>query len=57
MNLNRAELKKIMYDFNSNSNRLLQADFHDHAKVVAKFVTIFLRVGLANRIWRRSSMR
>lgn len=38
MNLNRAELRKIMYDFNSNSNRLLQADFHDHAKVVAKFV-------------------
>lgn len=38
MNLNRAELRKIIYDFNSISNRLLQADFRDHAKVVAKFI-------------------
>lgn len=38
MKLNRAELRKIMYDFNSISNRLLQADYNDHAGVVSKFV-------------------
>lgn len=38
MNLNRAELRKIMYDFNSISNRLLQADFRDYANIVAKFI-------------------
>jgi len=39
MKLNRAELRKIMYDFNSISNRLLQADFNDYTNVVSKFVT------------------
>lgn len=38
MKLNRAELRKIMYDFNSISNRLLQADFNDYTNVVSKFV-------------------
>lgn len=38
MKLNRAELRKIMYDFNSISNRLLQADYNDHTGVVSKFV-------------------
>lgn len=38
MNLNRADLRKVMYDFNSISNRLLQADFHDHTAVVSKFI-------------------
>lgn len=38
MKLNRAELRKILYDFNSISNRLLQADFRDHTKVVSRFV-------------------
>ena len=38
MRLNRAELRKIMYDFNSVSNRLLQADFNDHSGVLSKFV-------------------
>lgn len=38
MNLNRAELRKIIYDFNSISNRLIQADFNDYTNVVIKFV-------------------
>lgn len=38
MKLNRAELRKIMYDFNSISNRLLQADYNDHTGVVGRFV-------------------
>ncbi|SCP99568.1 hypothetical protein [Anaerobium acetethylicum] len=38
MKLNRAELRKIIYDFNSISNRLLQADFNDYTNVVSKFV-------------------
>jgi hypothetical protein len=38
MKLNRAELRKIIYDFNSISNRLLQADFNDYSNVVSKFV-------------------
>lgn len=38
MKLNRAELRNIMYDFNSISNRLLQADYNDYSDVLAKFV-------------------
>lgn len=38
MKLNRTELKKIMYDFNSISNRLLQADFNDYTDVLSKFI-------------------
>lgn len=38
MKLNRAELRKIIYDFNSISNRLLQADFQDYNSVLSKFV-------------------
>lgn len=36
--MNRKELRKIQYDFNSCSNRLLQADYEDYAGVLAKFV-------------------
>jgi hypothetical protein len=39
MKLNRADLRKIMYDFNSISNRLLQADYNDYTNVVSKFVS------------------
>jgi len=39
MKLNRTELKKIMYDFNSISNRLLQADFDDYNNVLSKFIS------------------
>lgn len=38
MRLNRNELRKIQYDFNSISNRLLQADFEDYTGVLGKFL-------------------
>ena len=38
MKLNRKELRIIQYDFNSYSNRLLQADYDDYADVLRKFV-------------------
>jgi hypothetical protein len=38
MRLNRNELRKILYDFNSFSNRLLQADYNDYAGVLGKFL-------------------
>lgn len=38
MKLNKAELKKTLYDFNSISNRLMQADFQDYTDVVKKYV-------------------
>ena len=39
MTLNRTDLKKIIYDFNSISNRLLQANFQDYLDVLTKFVS------------------
>lgn len=39
MKLNRADLRKILYDFNSISNRLLQADHSEHTKVVSRYVS------------------
>lgn len=39
MKLNRKELRKIQYDFNSFANRLLQADFRDYTNVLKKFIT------------------
>ena len=38
MKLNRNELRKIQYDFNSISNRLFQADFQAYAEVLGKFL-------------------
>lgn len=38
MKLNRKELRKIQYDFNSCSNRLLQANYEDYADVLGKFL-------------------
>lgn len=38
MKLNRKELRKIQYDFNSCSNRLLQADYEDYKDVLGKFL-------------------
>lgn len=38
MRLNRNELRKIQYDFNSFSNRLLQADYQDYTDVLRKFL-------------------
>ena len=38
MRLNRKELRKIQYDFNSIACRLLQADFQDYTGVLGKFL-------------------
>lgn len=38
MRLNRKELRKIQYDFNSFANRLLQADYQDYTDVLGKFL-------------------
>lgn len=38
MKLNKKELRKILYDFNSYSNRLMQANFHDYTDVLGKFL-------------------
>ena len=38
MRLNRNELRKIQYDFNSFSNRLLQADYKDYTGVLGKYL-------------------
>lgn len=38
MRLNRNELRKIQYDFNSFSNRLLQANYQDYTSVLGKFL-------------------
>lgn len=38
MRLNRNELRKIMYEFNSLSNRLLQADFRDFNDVLSRYI-------------------
>lgn len=38
MRLNRKELRKIQYDFNSFASRLLQADFQDYTDVLGKFL-------------------
>lgn len=42
MKLNRNELRKTLNNFNSVSNRLLQADFHDYLDVLQKFI-VFLQ--------------
>ena len=39
MNLNKNDLRKIMYDFNSISNRLMQADFQDYNSILKKFLS------------------
>ena len=41
--MNRAELKKIIYEFNSLSNRLLQADFNDYNNVLSKYVSFITK--------------
>ena len=38
MRLNKKKKKKIQYDFNSFSNRLMQADYHDYTDVLEKFL-------------------
>lgn len=38
MNLNKTDLRKIMYDFNLISNRLMQADYDDYSSILRKFL-------------------
>ena len=38
MKLTRRDLRKILNDFNSLSNRLLQANFEDYSTVLARFI-------------------
>lgn len=38
MKLNRAELRKVMYDFNCIANRLMKAEFEDYGGVLKKFL-------------------
>lgn len=48
MRLNRKELRKIIYDFNSICNRLLQADFEDYNGVLAKFIDFIQKTPIIN---------
>lgn len=48
MRLNRNELRKIQYDFNSISNRLLQANFEDYLDVLGKFLTYITSTPIIN---------
>jgi hypothetical protein len=43
MKLNRAELKKIIYDFNSTANRLMKADYQEYNSILAKFLAFIER--------------
>lgn len=38
MKLNKRELRKILYDFNSYSNRLIQANYGDYTGVLQKYL-------------------
>jgi hypothetical protein len=38
MKLNRIELKKIMYEFNAKSSRLLKANFNDYGDILKKYI-------------------
>ena len=40
MKLNKKELRKLQYDFNSICNRLLQADYQDYPEVLWKFLKL-----------------
>ena len=48
MNLNKKDLRKIMYDFNSISNRLMQADFHDYNSILKKFLMFISNTEIIN---------
>ena len=39
MTLTKSELRKQIHDFNSISNRLLQADFADYNRTLKRFVS------------------
>lgn len=46
MRLNRKDLRKIQYGFNSISNRLLQANFEDYSDVLGKFISFIEKTPL-----------
>ena len=48
MKLNRTELRKIIYDFNSISNRLMQADYSDYNDVLSKFLKYIRKTAIIN---------
>lgn len=48
MILNRNELRKIIYDFNSISNRLIQADYEDYNGVLSKFLEFINKTPIIN---------
>lgn len=50
MNLNKKDLRKIMYDFNSISNRLMQADFHDYNSILKKFLMFISNTEIINEL-------
>lgn len=48
MKLNKTELRKIIYDFNSISNRLMQADFDDYNDILSKFLKYIGKTAIIN---------
>ncbi|MEG1487598.1 hypothetical protein [Lactococcus sp.] len=42
MELNKKELRKIMYDFNSICNRLIKSDFNDYENNLKKFISFLM---------------
>jgi hypothetical protein len=48
MKLNRNDLRKILHDFNSISNRLMQADYNDYNDVLAKFIRFLANTEVIN---------
>lgn len=48
MKLNKNDLRKILYDFNSLSCRLLQSDFNDYNGVLSKFITFITETDIIN---------
>lgn len=52
MKLNRTELKKILYDFNSLSNRLQQADYRDYSRILDKYISFLHHQELINTYLR-----
>jgi hypothetical protein len=48
MTLNRKELKKILYDYNSMANRLLKADYQEFKEVLHKFLRLLSACSIIN---------
>lgn len=48
MKLNRIDLKKIMYDFNSIANRFMRVNWQDYSSMLSKFLTHIESVEVIN---------